>query len=650
MFALRRSIPLLSLALCLMAAPLARAEEEAAGGADPEAEAAREASEKSGRTIVVTATRIETPIEQVGSSVTVITGEELRRNQYRLVIDALQSVPGVSVRRDSVRPGARAAIFTRGTDSDQTLILLDGIKLNDPSAPNREPLLDNLTVDDVERIEVLRGPQSTLYGSEAIGGVIHIITKKGRGKPSFSLAAEGGSYSTHNEYASASGAVGIFNYAISASHHDTDGFSARSGDGEDDGYRNITVASRFGLEPTDYFDLDVSFRYIDSDLDIDAGSDFSTSDTDTQQFLFRAEPRLELFGGLWEQKLAYWLNDIERHNGGTGFTLPSKFDGRTYGFDWQHNLTLHETNTLVLGYEYESERAHFEAPVGSPDTTFRTHRNSVYLEDQLSFLDQFYFTAGGRVVDDNNFGTETTYRATGAWDIQRTGTILRSSVGTAFKAPSLAQLFDSSFGSQNPDLDPEKSFGVDAGFEQRLWSDRVRFSATFFYNRIRDMIVPVFDPLPGTFPNVNVEKVRTLGAEVVLVVRPIPSLSVTGSYTYTSTKALEAASFGVPKGASLLRRPRNEFSLDASWRFFDDRGGLTARLLYVGDRFDIDPVTFARTKADEYTVVDLLGSFDVTEHVQIFGRVENLFDEDYQDVLGFKSPGVTGFGGVKVQF
>jgi len=258
-------------------------------------------------------------------------------------------------------------------------------------------------------------------------------------------------------------------------------------------------------------------------------------------------------------------------------------------------------------------------------------------------------TGGARYENHDSFGSSLTWRVTGAVELPVTRTLLRGSLGTGFKAPTLAQLFDDSFGSANPGLDPETSFGLDAGIDQRLFDDRLRLAASYFYNSIDDMIVAIFVP-PFAFVNENVENVRTQGVEATLQVELPLSVSLISNYTYTHTRALDAASFGVSADGQLLRRPEHEANLDLSWSPLGGRANLTFGLLYVGERLDLDPVTFETVGAGAYVVLHLAGRYALTRWLEIHGRVRNLADADYEDILGFETEGISAFGGFTLSF
>ncbi len=596
--------------------------------------------------VVVTATKIEMPLEKVGSSVTVITADQLADKQSRFVLDALRDVPGIDIRR-SGGPGSQTSIFLRGTDSDHTLLLIDGVQVHDVSSPNGAAAIGHLMVDRVERIEIVRGPQSTIHGSDAIGGVINIITKKGSGPLMFSFSSEGGSFSTFIDRFNLSGGDKKFNYSVGASQTASEGFSTRPPNDEDDPYRNTTFSGRFGVAPLELFGIDFWVRYVNAEVESDSGTDINISETESEQFIFKVQPRLVLSGGLWEQKLGVWFHTIERDNRGTGFVLPSNFRGSILGVDWQHNLYANEMNTITLGVEFEKQSADIFV-AAFPEIDVDTENIAFYVQDQVQFGGRLSGVAGLRVDDHENFGTAATYRLAGAYDLKETNSILRASIGTGFKAPSLAELFDSSFGSNNPNLDPEESIGFDLGVEQSLLDRKLMLGATYFYNDIDDMIVAVFNGI--SFPNTNVENVVTQGVEAFVTINMIENLSTRLVYTYTDTEAKKAASFGISQGSQLLRRPRNNFGVEISTLFFQEKAQAALEIDYVGERKDIDPNSFVTVTADDYTVVNLATSFQIRDNVEVFGRLDNLFDKEYQEVLGFNTPGFSAFGGVRATF
>jgi vitamin B12 transporter len=341
------------------------------------------------------------------------------------------------------------------------------------------------------------------------------------------------------------------------------------------------------------------------------------------------------------------MHNIERENRGAGFGFPSDLRGTIFGIDWQHNLYVHEKNTITLGMEFELQDAKNKV-AGLPEIEADTHNLAFYLQDQMQLGDRLSGTIGFRVDDHNDFGTAVTYRLAGAYDLNETDTILRASIGTAFKAPSLDELFDTSFGSNNPNLDPEESIGFDLGVEQSFLGRKLILGTTYFYNDIEDMIVAVFN---GTnFQNINVENVVTNGVETFVAIHPIENLRTRLRYTYSDTEAKEAASFGSSEGSQLLRRPRNKFGADIRYRFLKEKAHVTLSVLYVGERKDLDPNTFATVTADDYSVVNMATSFKVDENGEVCARLHNGFYETYQEALGFNPSGFSALGGLRATF
>ncbi|MFQ5441713.1 MAG: TonB-dependent receptor plug domain-containing protein [Thermodesulfobacteriota bacterium] len=604
--------------------------------------------------IVVTATRIETPAREVASSVTVISGAKIEKTQESLVLDVLKNAPSIDVARTG-GPGGTTSVFIRGAKSEHTLVLIDGIEMNNPISTGRTFNFANLTTDNIERIEIIRGPQSTLYGSDAMGGVINIITKKGTGGPHISISAEAGSFDTYRENAALSGADALFNYSLSLSREDAVGFSAaneKDGNTERDGYQNTTVSTRLGFTPTDELGVDFVLRYTDSRADIDnaggAGGDDPNNTDENKQLFLRTVARINLFDGFWVQRFGFSLSDQdEENNNGKDPSHPSDLTESTFNsnivkFDWQHDLYLHKTNTVTAGFEYEEEegesRFHSESAFGPFTSDFdnkKARTRGVYLQDQIKLFDSLFTTLGVRTDYHSKFGSETTYHAAAAYILKGTGTKVRGTFGTGFKAPSLFQLF-SQYGDVN--LTPEKSTGWDIGLEQTLLNKKAAIEATYFRNDFDDLID--FDSSTSTYKNIS--KAWTRGVELSASLRPVDVLTLSANYTYTDTEDKTT-------GAELLRRASNKFGFDLSYRFLK-KGNVNLGVKFTGERDDLDFSTFPATtvRLGSYTLVNLAASYDISKHVRLHGRIENLLDEDYEEVLGFGAAGISAFAGVKV--
>ena len=613
--------------------------------------------------VVVTATRVETPIEEIASSITVITSQEIERKQKSTVLEVLRGVPGLDVVQQG-GAGRITSIFIRGSNSEHNLVMVDGVEVNDPMATGRYFDFAHLTVDNIERIEVLRGPQSTLYGSDAIGGVIHIITKKGEGKPKFFLTAEGGSFTTFRETAGVSGGNKWVNYSLGISRFDTEGISAankKDGNYERDGYENTSLSARLGFTPLENLDIDFILRYIDAKTEIDnfggVGGDDPNNIAKSKQFLFKTQVGLSLFDHFWIQKAGFTINNHNRDiknkkDPQHPFDFEKgSFDGEFLKFDWQHTLNLHKTNALTFGFEYEEEKGkskyYWESLWGPGLSLFPKEKAKIkgyYIQDQIRLWERFFTTIGVRIDDHSRFGTETTYRIAPAYLIKETDTKIKGTFGTGFKAPSLYQLFAPAtlwgpIGNKN--LKPEKSRGWDFGAEQDFLNKRLSLGATYFRNDFKDLID--FDFAKGY---TNIAKAKTEGIEVFASVKPIDDLMFRISYTYTDTEDKRT-------DRDLLRRPKNKLGFDLNYQFLK-KGNANLGLTYVGRRDDIffDPSTFTsrRVEIGGYTLVNLAASYDITKNFQIFGRVDNLFDKDYVEVSGYGTPGLSFLGGIKLSF
>lgn len=599
--------------------------------------------------VVITATRDEVPIEQVGSSITVITAKEIEQQQKQTVADVLRMVPGLDVKQSGAYGGS-TSVFIRGAKPEHTLVLIDGVEMNDPTAIGAAYDFANLTADNIERIEVLSGPQSTLYGSHAMGGVINIITKRGDGKLKAYFSAEGGSHYTAKETAGLSGGTSLLQYALNVSRLDTDGISAansKNGNPENDPYQNSTVSARLGITPLSNLDFDVALRYSKSRTDLDGYSTvppYSFSDvrgyhSNTDQLYLRSEGNLSLFHNFWDQKLGLSFNDSKRD-----YSDGYYYNGQSLKFDWQNVLHLHKTNDFTLGVERKDEYA---ATDGMDEKHAAT--NSVYLQDQIKLFDSWFTTLGVRIDDHSRFGTEATYRFTTAYLIKQTGTKLRGSYGSGFRSPSLYELYAPAlplwlFLGGSPDLKPEKSTGWDIGVEQTIPVMKTQLSATWFRNDFKDMIRYMTDPITWNSYYDNVDKAHSQGLELAASLQPVDELTLKATYTYTETKDDTAGS--TTYGKQWTYRPKNKLTFDANYRFLK-KANVNLGFVYVGTRYSDAANT---NKMKDYLLVNLAASYDVTKNLQLFGRIDNLLDRQYEEVVGYGTPGIGAYGGVKVSF
>ena len=594
------------------------------------------AEESDPREVVVTATRVETPIEETGSSVTVLSADDLARTQTRTVADALRQVPGVAVTRTG-GPGQSSFVRLRGTPPGFTQVMVDGMKINDPAGIGTLYDFGNFNVDNVERIEILRGPQSTLYGSDAMAGVINIITRKGEGAPSSYVDVEGGSYETWRIGAGSSGEIDRFNYSVSVSHFDTDGIPATDAFSERDGYRNQTFSTRLGYQLTDDASVSLFARYIDSDIDYDSvDASFMPSPEgkiEKEELFVRGETEVLLLDGLWEQKVGIGHSRLRRDFLESPGLPDQSFDGDVTQADWQHNLYWSELHTFTLGADWERNEA---KTTDNPAEDM--HTLGFFAQDRISVGERWFTTLGVRLDDNNEFGSETTYRAASAYHVQEWGSKLKASYGTGFKAPSLFELFaESPFVVGNPNLDAQTSRGWDVGVEQEIVGELLSAGVTYFEIKFDDLIewTPGADEMsPGTYR--NVDSAKTQGVEAFLASRWADYLSARVDYTHLDGDKTT--------GAFALQRPSDRFVGRVT---VYPLAPLSVTLLgeYVGARDDVGDV-----RLDAYTLVHLAAAYELSDRWTVYGRVENLFDESYEEAAGYNTPGVAGYGGVRATF
>lgn len=594
--------------------------------------------------IVVTATRMSTPTEEVGSAITVITAQEIEAKGYTTVEEVLKGTLGVDI-ASTGGPGSMSSAYLRGAQPYHTLVLIDGLKVGDPTNPQRAFNFANLTVDNIERIEIIRGPQSTLYGADAIGGVINIITKKGEGKPKFYFGSEGGTYQTVKEFGGATMGNERINFSLGFSHQNTDGFSAAAeelpGNKEDDGWGNTTVSTRMGYSFSDQVALDFTGRFLKGRTDLDGGGgpyqDIEDFRVNEQRVFARPNLKLLFFGGKWEQNLNYGFASQNRYYRDDPYG-DSSYHGKRHEISWQNNFYLHPTNILTLGFEYEREGMD-----NQEDIDKFAYTSSVFAQDQVRLKDCWFTTLGVRWDDHKEFGSEVTFRITQAILFRNWDTKWQASYGTGFRAPSLYELYAPPFWGLpvgNPNLDPEKSKGWDVGVEKSWLNNRLSLGVTYFYNDFDNLIQ--YNWATGY---VNISNAKSRGVESFIAITPFKELSFRFNYTYTDTED--------DHGHRLLRRPLNKVGFNTSYRFLN-RANLNLDLIFVGKRKDRywDSMTYTTrdVNTDDYVVVNLSSTFDISEHFQIFGRIENLFDENYYEAYGYGTPGFSLYGGVKLSF
>ena len=602
--------------------------------------------------VVVTATRTETPETEIGSAITVVTAKDIADKNINNVADALRTVPGLDVVRTGA-VGQQTSVFMRGANSNHTLVLVDGVEMNDPSSPTGAFDFAFLQTDNIERIEVVRGAASAAFGSDAIGGVINVITKKGKGKIKLTGVAEGGSYGTWKTGGNISGGTERINYSFDASRLETAGFSSADknlGNVLPNGYRNTNLSGRAGYKITEALDLGVTLRYGEGKSFLDNGGGKGADDPNSygrfNELFTRGFGHLKLFDGFWEQTVGVAYSRTDRINNNAidslnNFSSAATNLGEKVKLDYQNIFHVHKTNTVMLGIEEEADSLSSSANSDYPAWSYSSSASiplktmntlGYYLQDQIKLFDRSFTTLGVRYDDNNRFGGHETWRANELYTIKETSTRLKSSYGTGFKAPTLNQLYDTIYGTGNLNLKPETSRGWDVGVEQDVFKKFSTLGFSYFENAFDNLIQANAAP----YVNQNVSKAKVNGVETFMEMRPLTDLTLRSSYTYQDAKDLDT-------GNLLLRRPRNKASFDTDYRFLE-KAHVHVNVLMVGQKAD-----YASTVAG-YVMLNLAGSYDIHKNVQIYGRIDNVLNKQYEEVYGYGTSSVAGYGGVKLSY
>lgn len=600
--------------------------------------------------ISVTANRTDTPLDEVGSTVTVITRAQLDNRQTSLVSDVLREVPGLAVNRTGA-VGNLTQIRIRGAEANHTLVLIDGIEVNDP-ASSSEFDFAHLLAADIERIEVLRGPQSALYGSDAIGGVVNIITRRGSGRPATRASIEAGSHNTYQANASVGGGGERYDFMLGGLHYQTSGISTadeRRGNPENDGYRNSSVYSKFGFTPAENLEFGFAGRLTDYHMDGDdfvggTGAVDASSDAQAQQFYGRGQGKLTLLDGHWEHILGLGYTHVATDYL-TNDAITSRYRGVKRKYDYQTNILFDTpevadaSHTVTLLAEREDENVRSRSSYSGINRDIGS--DGYVALYKLDLFSRLFLTGAVREDTHDLFADATTYRLTAAYDLPGSGTKLRTSWGTGVKNPSMFELYGYTQTYQgNPNLKPEEGRGWDAGIDQSLWGDSATASLTYFDERIDNLIQGT-----GT-SSVNVGgQSHSSGIETALAVRPAEDLTLQGSYTFMHTES--------PAGEQLVRRPAQMASLNADYRFLDKRANVNLGIVFNGRQADnayTPSYSTYRVALASYTLVNLAGGYRLTDSLEVTARIENLFDTHYEEVYTYGTPGRTAYAGLRMSF
>lgn len=615
--------------------------------------------------VVTTATKTPVPVTHLTSAVEVIRGEDIERRKIKTVIDALRLAQGMTV-FSSGGPGTLAQVQMRGTKSAHTMVMMDGVILNSPTSGLFN--FADLMTDNIERIEILRGPQGMLYGSDAIGGVISITTKRGAGKPTANAFLEYGSFASLREGAQIAGAHGPVDFTVALSRWDTSSFSAanyKRGAFERDGFRNWQASGRVGVALPRDGRLEVNLRWWNSDVSFD--------NTNADVYGSSSINRNLILSGMYEQSWTPWWSQkltlaqaneqAISHGGpvqknlttgvtGPAFTFSSNFETLNQRLEWQHNFQVAKPLLLTAGYQFRQEQGDSSSAFGAAQPNRLLTSNAGFAQAQVNIDNRIFATAGLRQDHYNVFGDATTYRVTAGYLFKDSGTKVRGSYGTGFKAPTLNDLFFQDVA--NATLKPEKSQGLDVGVDQYLLQDRLQINATYFWNRFRNLIQFVTSPTcpPATAPfgvcAENVALATSQGWEFAFRYAVRKDLDVHAQYTYTLTRSYATPMTPGNTNKRLARWPVDQASVGISYQPIEPlRLNLDYR--FVGER-DNDAANSPSERMGSFGVVNLAGTYEVTKHMQAFGRIENLFNQDYEESRTFGTPIRSVYGGVKLTY
>ena len=586
--------------------------------------------------LVVQSTRIETPLDLMSSSVDVITAEELQASGVSYVSDALLLQPGISGSRNG-GPGGATSIYLRGAKPQHTLILVDGVRMNGQLDLTGYDLA-NLDLNSVERIEILKGPQSTLYGSDAMAGVINIITTKSE-IPRRYIQREKGRYGSEYTTAGISGGTEQLAYTFSYSDYSNKGFSSLKNNEETDALDNETFFARIDSALSEQTQGSVSLRYIEANGQYDNG-DFDVYTNyyhnyyyyDKEQLITRIHVEHTITDTLRTQVGISYLN-LERTNHGTDYGYdtetkkyipidqPGHYDylTDTLSYDWNLTSQPNEKNTLLLGLEGHEDTYESNSTPGDLNNhaflAIWKHQHRAGTALSLSAREDHH----------SRFGNALTYQGGLSYTLAKTDTRVYASYGTGFKAPSSFHL------SYNSQLQPEESKGQEVGIEQPLFNHHAHFSLSFFRKEFENLIE--YDL--STYDYININTANSEGFEAGLTLYPSDTLTFRLGYGYLDNDSLDSK--------FTLRRPTHKLDSTLSW-LATDTLQLTALIGYVGSRQGVE------SKMDSYVPVQLAMRYQADETLTLYARIENLLDEEYELANRYNTPRRGLYGGARIDF
>ncbi|MEZ5414020.1 MAG: TonB-dependent receptor [Opitutaceae bacterium] len=573
-----------------------------------------------------TATRTPVSERTLGTATDFIGADEIARRQVSSLADLIGDAAGAPMLASGA-PGGATSLFLRGANSNQTLFLVDGLRMNDPNT-DYAVFVGGACVSACDSLEIAHGPQSTLYGGEAIGGVVSLRAQRGAGEPQSRVAIEAGSFGTVQGAVSAQGERGATAYNVSLQGGHTDN------DRPNNAFDSVNATLRLDRVVNESVAVCGTLRWFHGHYESPGDRYTNDPDNTEQEDNVLATVFADVKAGDdWHTRVTLGGQDrrFRSANPGAAGTQVTLIKNRRAVLDWQSTFTGLERHRVTGGFAGEMNRTR---NTGFGAINERQELLAFFLQDEFSPVDDVYLTAGLRSDDFDTFGRKTTGRATAAWLVAAQRVKWRASYGTAFRSPSFLDLYgQSAFYTGNPNLRPESARGWDAGVDYYLAGERGSLSATWFENRFSDLIVYDFASFPSTV--VNVERARTRGVELKADLVWNETTRIQVGYTYLEAENLT-------QDSRLLRRPRHRASADL-WRDFGGGFSLGAGVRWVAQREDVDAATFVTIDGEDYTVARVYAAYAVSEQLTLKARVENAFDERYEEVNGYPQPGLGAY-------
>jgi vitamin B12 transporter len=587
--------------------------------------------------VVVTSSRVQMPLRQIGTSVSVLTEQDIQQLGFNSLYDVLRTQPGIGV-TNSGGAGGVTSLRIRGEENYRTRVYLDDIDISDTSSPQFAPRLEHLLSSGIQRVEILRGPQGLVYGADA-GGVVNISTLTPGSGLAGQASAEGGRYGTQQYAGNLGGGNDVVDFSMMAADFDTDGFNARTTDSDlkdDDGYENTTLHGRVGWNVTDDLRLQAVARDVEGDNEYDGcfNADFAETNNcrdefDQQAWRMEAEYQTERFS----HEIFYNNNEINRDFFSDG-QFSFKLDGEKERVGYLGTFTGGNALKFIYGVDLENE----SIDDGFLDTD--RDQDGYYLEYQGGFNDALFITAGARYDDNDDFGSHTSYRVSGAYLIPVAGgeMKLRATYGTGFRAPSLFEVATNANAFTLPpafgtELEEEESEGYDLGLS---WTGTtgLYMELVYFDQTIDDEIFYDFNSFGYLQASGDTQ---SNGVELIGDWPLLEVLSISGNYTYTDSEDIN--------GDKRARRPEHMANLGINWEAWANR-----LVLGINARLSRDAVDVDGTELDDYEVMDINATFIVGYGLEVYGRVENVLDEDYEEVPTYNTGGAAGYLGLRYSF